>query len=132
MNPPPIPPVQSGQRVRQIAPEKPKWPKVVGILGIIFGSLGVIGGAQLIAMPNMMEMQKGMMSNMEKAFEEDRLNRRDSAPPPKEVFKMFKGIWETPEWFGAWCKIGGTLAILICGFYVFAAIRIIQTKPAWG
>ena len=128
LNPPPIPPVQPGGPIPQLAPRKPSWPKVVGILGIIFGAFGVIGGAQLTVMPSMMDFQKGMMSNMEKTFEKQS-NRRDFEAPPKEVFKMVKKMWDTPEWFGAWCKVGGILGMFISGFYIFAAIRILQIKP---
>ncbi len=141
--PPLMPPVQPGGPAAQLAPRKPNWPKVVGILGIIFGAFGVIGGAQLMAMPSMMDMQKGMMSSMEKAFERRRPNRRDfEAPPdeenrssrrdfeapPKEVFKVFNKMFDIPDWFGTWCKVGGILAMLISGFYIFAAIRLLQIK----
>jgi len=129
VNPPVIPPVQPGGPVPQLAPKKPSWPKVVGILGIIFGAFGVIGGAQLMATPSIMEFQKGMMSNMEKLSERQDFNRRNSGPPPKEVFKMVKKMWDTPEWFDTWCMVGGALAVIISGFYVFAAIRILQIKP---
>ena len=131
VNPPPIPPVQGAGPVAQFAPapRKPSWPKVVGILGIIFGAFGVIGGAQLIATPSIMDFQKGMMSNMEKFAEKQRVNRRDAGPPPEEVFKVVKQMWDTPEWFSTWCAIGGSLAMVISGFYIFAAIRILQIKP---
>jgi len=128
LSPPPMPPVQGGGGVRQLAPKKPSWPKVVGILGIIFGAFGVIGGAQLIATPSMMDFQKGMMSNMEKLAEREQFNRRDSGPPPKEVFEMFNKIFDTPEWFDTWCRVGGALAMIISGFYIFAAIRLLQIK----
>ena len=138
VNQPPIPPVQPGEPAMQLAPKKPSWPKVVGILGIIFGAFGVIGGAQLITAPSTIEKKKKLMSNMEKSFEEHRSSprdsevfpdRRDTEASPKGLFTMFNAMLDTPEWFGAWCKVGGILGILISGFYVFAAIRILQIKP---
>ncbi|MBL7220931.1 MAG: hypothetical protein ISS69_12505 [Phycisphaerae bacterium] len=137
-SPPPIPPVQFGGPAALLAPRKPSWPKVVGILGIIFGAFGVIGGAQLIATPNIMDFQKGMMSNMERSFAEHRSSRRDSEmfpdrrdteASPEGLFTMFNAMWDTPEWFDTWCRVGGTLAVLISGFYIIAAIRLLQIKP---
>jgi len=147
VSPPPIPPVQFGGPAALLVPKKPSWPKVVGILGIIFGAFGVIGGAQLIAMPNIMDFQKGMMSNMERSFAEHRSSRRDTEmfPYPRDsemspdrrdteaspegLFTMFNAMWDTPEWFDTWCRVGGTLAVLISGFYIIAAIRLLQIKP---
>ena len=147
VNPPPIAPVQPGRFVPQPGPGKSNWPKVVGILGIIFGAFGVIGGAQLIMAPSTMDFQKRMMSNMEKSFDEHRSSprdsevfpdrrdneafpdRRDTEASPKGLFTMFNAMFDTPEWFDTWCRVGGTLAVIISGFYIFAAIRLLQIKP---
>jgi hypothetical protein len=102
---------------------------VVGILGIIFGALGVIGGAQLMMMPSTMRLQKEIMSDMERTMEEARPNRRGFESPPVKMSKVFDKMLDTPEWFDTWCRIGGPLAMLISGFYIFAAVRVLQIKP---
>ncbi len=54
--------------------DRPTWATVVGVLGIIFGLLGILGGGQLAVMPAILEFQKEMFSDLqgtvEKAQEE--------------------------------------------------------------
>jgi hypothetical protein len=102
---------------------------VVGILGIIFGAFGLIGGVQLIMAPTTMAQQKQMMAHMEQTLEEDASRRRDVQPPARGVFRMFSGMFDTPEWFESWCRIGGTLVVLLSGFYIFAAIWLLRIRP---
>ncbi len=126
--PPAIPPVRNTQGA-QPPTRKSNWPKVVGIIGIIFGAIGLLGGAQLMMMPTMMETQKNMMADMQRMSESSYGNRRNSAPPPKELFGMFDKMFDMPEWFPVWSKIGGILAMAISGFYIFGAIRLLKLKP---
>jgi len=46
--------------------KRPTWATIAGVLAIIFGIFGVFGGAQEMAMPSMLEMQKEMMGNLSK------------------------------------------------------------------
>ena len=124
---PPIPPVQYAQVV-QAPPKVSSWPKVVGIIGIIFGAVGLLGGAQLLFMPKMMETQRGMMSEMRRMSESHQPDRRNPGPKPDEVFKMVENMFDLPPWFATWTIIGGSLAMAISAVYIFGAIRLIQLK----
>lgn len=108
--------------------KRPTWATVVGIVGIIIGCFGILGGLQLIMMPKMMEMQKEMLSSMQEVIEKQESKDPQQAPP-EEVFKMMEKMWDVPDWFGTYCATMGIAALFVCGFYVFAAIRLLQTKP---
>ena len=109
--------------------KKPMWVTVAGILGIIVGCYGIFDGAQLLATLAMMAAHEKMMSSMEEAFEGQ--ESATSRPgPPMNPFKMFKRMLDVPEWFGTWCVVWGILVLLVSGFYLYAAIRLLQVKPS--
>lgn len=43
----------------------PSWAKAIAIIATIFGAYGILGNAQLLIMPAVLEMQEGMMSQIE-------------------------------------------------------------------
>lgn len=106
---------------------RPTWVTVVGILGIILGSFGIFGAAQLMLTPKMMEMQKDMMAEIQESMEDQETSESDRGAP--DMTEMFEKMWVVPEWFGTWCITAGTIGLLISGFYVFASIRLLQTTP---
>jgi hypothetical protein len=108
--------------------KRPTWATVVGIIGIVMGCFGILGGGQLMIMPKMMEMQKGMWTAMQESMEKQ-VAADPRQAPPKEMFKVFEKMWDVPEWFGTWCVAAGLIALLISGFYLFASIRLLQVKP---
>ena len=100
----------------------PKWVTVVGILGIVFGLAGLIGAAQVMSMPKIIEMQKAMF----KAIPGD----ADGNPPPKEMQEFFESFWGTPPaWFPSAAIVLGIVGLVVNGLYVFAAIALLQLKP---
>ncbi|MBN2210719.1 MAG: hypothetical protein JW709_04915 [Sedimentisphaerales bacterium] len=107
---------------------RPTWATTVGIIGIILGCLGLMGGVQFMTMPAIMDMQKEMFSQMQKEFEKQATSNSQQAPP-SEVFKIFEKMWNMPEWYRSWCVVAGVIALFVCGFYIFASIRLLQTKP---
>ena len=137
---------------------RPTWATVVGVLGIIFAGLGVLGAAQMMIMPMIMSFQKKMIGTMEQtidlaekrealrkqkeekaaeaaeAQEEQPLVGRaaPAVPPPrmpKELFRMFDRMVEMPPWFKAWSIAGGLVGMAISGVYLFASIGLLMTKP---
>ena len=44
--------------------KRPTWATVVGILGIVFSSFGILGAGQIIMTPKIMEFQKQMITTM--------------------------------------------------------------------
>jgi hypothetical protein len=118
--------------------KRPTWATVVGILGIIISSLGILGAGQIIILPKMAEFQKEMFSAMTKQMERDFAEKdttskgeheRTNSTPPKEMFEFIQKIWNFPEWFKTWSLIFGLLQLIIGGFYLFSSIWLLQVKP---
>jgi len=127
--------------------KRPAWATVVGVLGIIFSCTGILGAGYEIMMPGMMKMQKEVFGAMQKDMtRKPPAQKADSVPseseepsaaggqtapapgPPMEMFKVMEKMWDTPEWFGTWMVVGGTLKLLLCALYLFASIFLLQTK----
>jgi len=112
--------------------QRPTWATVVGIIGIILGCFGILGSAQFAMMPRMMEMQKEMQEEMftamqEAAEKQGTANAQEA--PPKEMLEFMERMMETPEWFESYCVVAGIVGVCVSGFYIFASIRLLQTKP---
>lgn len=106
---------------------RPTWATIVGVLGIILGCFGILGGGQLIIMPKMMEFQKEMFAEMQKEFDRYKEDEKQDVPPV-EMFKMFEKMWDFPDWYSRWCIALGIMALPISGFYLYAAICLLQLK----
>ena len=111
---------------------RPAWATVVGIIGIILGCFGILGGGQTMMTPRMMEMQKEMQEEMftamqEAAEKQGTANAQEA--PPKEMFAFMERMLETPDWYGTFCVVAGIVAVCVSGFYIFASIQLLQTKP---
>jgi len=124
---------------------------VVGVLGIIFSSLGIFGAGQEIMMPSLMKFQRQMFSTMTTAMEREAqraARRKADAESPEEstvpdddnaaaagaevpvaMFKSMQQMWAFPEWYGMWSVISGMIKLVLCGLYLFASIAMLQTKP---
>lgn len=121
--------------------KKPRWAKIVGILGIIFGCLGILSGGQEIFMSQMMKIQKEMFTEMHKRSTEKQVNtspeayepsqEQKKAPPDfsPEVFKSMEKMWEVPDWFDSFSIFAGIAKALISALYLLASIWLLQIKP---
>ena len=107
---------------------RPAWATVVGIIGIILGCFGILGGGQTMMMPQVVEMQKEMFTTMQEAAEKQGAANAQEAPP-EEMFAFMERMWATPDWYGTFCVVAGIVAVCVSGFYIFASIRLLQTKP---
>lgn len=116
--------------------KKPTWITVIGVLGIVFGSFGIVGALQLAVTPTILKAQMQMFHGMEKMARQQAqrprdprdLPRRPRAAPPPEVFRILEQFLEMPAWFAAWCIVSGLVGAGLCTFYLIAAIRILQVK----
>ncbi|MDR3482581.1 MAG: hypothetical protein P4L91_17935 [Burkholderiaceae bacterium] len=121
--------------------KKPTWVTIVGVLGIIFGCLGILGGGQEIMMPKIMKMQKEMwtavqqqsltQSNNNQA--ERGINQANNVGdnrviPNPPMLNVMKNMFDVPEWFGGWSIFAGSAKALISAFYLFASIWLLQLK----
>jgi len=105
------------------AVKRPNWMTVLAILGIAFGLLGMLGSLQNIIAPKMLEFQQKML----RTFSE--LGEKNGERPPQELLDTFETMFDIPEWFGTWLIISGIIGALIMGYYVYASITLLNSKP---
>ena len=121
--------------------KRPTWATVVGVLGVIFGCLGILSAGPQMMMPKVANFQKQMFSDFEKMIEtEMEKERARQADPeyenqgdvefPMGFFKSFTKMWDFPDWYGTWSIISGILILLVSAFYLFASIRLLQINPS--
>jgi hypothetical protein len=103
--------------------KRPTWATVVGVLGIIFGCLGIIGAGQEIFMPKIMQAQKEMFSKIEETVAKQQPNKQSV-----EIFKTMEKMWEVPTWFGQWSMFTGIAKALISAMYLLASIWLLMIK----
>ncbi|EPG67446.1 hypothetical protein [Leptospira wolffii] len=100
-----------------------QWPKVIGILGILLGTIGTCSSEYLLLLPKTTETQRAMFQNMAPV---------SGATSDKENFSglvdQFDEMTKMEPWFEKWCYIAGTIGILISLFYIFASIWLILLK----
>jgi hypothetical protein len=117
---------------------RPSWVTTVGVLGIILSCLGILGAANTLVTPTIMEMQKEMFTRIQKEYPHTSDSAQESAAgrqsslrgtlPPKEFMQMFEKMWNMPQWFKQWSLFSGFIAMCIWGFFLFASIWLLQLK----
>ena len=118
----------------------PSWGSVVGVLGICFGVLGLLGGTYELLMPAMFDMQKDMMASMREAMKEAEAKKAEEPPCPQDkstnrqnidpdkMFESMEKMWNFPSWYKTWAITNGTLQMLLAAAYVLAAIFLLIVK----
>ncbi len=117
--------------------QRPSWVTGVAITAIIFSCFGLINGAQEIVMPQMLDAQKEMMQTVIDGFTEELESQNiENNPEAREaqefiqsMFGMLNNIFDLPQWYQSWLVMSGILSLLINGFYLFAAIWLLQLRP---
>jgi len=109
--------------------KRPTWATIIGVLAIIFGIIGILSGAQEMAMPSMIEtqkeVQKEMMSNLASGA------NGIPAPPAAGVANMMEAMntqLELPEWYMSWAPIMGLLSIVIASIYLASGVFLLIVK----
>lgn len=115
--------------------KRPTWVAIVGVIGIISSSFGILGGGSTMLMPKMMEFQKQMFSSIIQAESESTKKAttaqgEQARQQSKAMLESMQKMWSLPEWFNTWALISGLLQAIICGFYLFACIGMLQLKPS--
>lgn len=95
--------------------KRPAWATAVGVIGVIWGCLGVLGAALTLFMPVfmpklLMEAQGNIPAGQE-----------------AEHFKMMTRLWDMPYLRNS-CLLLGLTGILVSGFFIFASIRLLQMR----
>lgn len=117
---------------------RPTWVTIVGVLGIIASSFGILAGSQTIIMPKMLKIQKQMFSEMAKQTEKEHAETTSLSGSSKaNMLSMNSGtmlasmnkMWDLPKWYNTWSVVTGLLQLFISGFYLFTCIWLLQIKP---
>lgn len=119
--------------------ERPTWATITGILAIVFGSFGIIGGAQEVVMPYMLDMQKEMLHSMNELVQQTQQKNAQSKIEsevsasqdfnPFAILHFLNEKMEIPDWFRTYAPVFGGISILISGFYLFSGIFLLMLKP---
>lgn len=117
--------------------KKPGWVTAVSIIAIVLSGFGAMGGMQEAISPLMIEQQRMQYEEMEREFAPlmEQLSVDDDPTAQKfhgyitTFMDMFKQFLNMPDWYMNWLVISGILSMAINGFYLFAAILLMQLKP---
>jgi len=117
---------------------KPGWVTAVAIIAIVLSGFGAMGGLQEAMSPFMFDQQKEQYEQIIEEFNtiieqnagyEDPANQQFIGYMQKFV-DAFQKILNMPEWYKTWMVISGLLQLVINGFYLLAAIWLLQLKPS--
>src|SRR5262245_26511911 len=97
-----------------------RWTTTIGVLGIIFGTFGVLSAGQIMFLPTIMNLQRQIFSSM---LEDP---NQPFAGPMKGMMETF--LAPTPAWFTSWCLGLGLVGLIVSGLYVFSAIWLVLSK----
>ena len=101
--------------------KRPTWVTIVGVLIIIFGVFGIFGSGQLIFMPTMMEFQKDLLNSaLERAA--------DKEPDAEEILNAIQEMYNMDEATKVTLTVMGIVSLVLCAFYLFSGIALIQMK----
>lgn len=111
--------------------KRPVWATVIGILTIIFGIFGILGGAQEIAMPSMLEMQKEMIQGMSETGEEagSDIESEGSAPDLSKMVESIEEQFQIPDWYSDLAMLFGIVSMLVAAAYLIAGVFLLMVKP---
>jgi hypothetical protein len=117
--------------------KRPTWATVVGILGIIFGSMGIIGSFQIMFMPQMLEWQKTIMADFHGEVPKEEVTnvevgveQSENTPTSFGIFGSWEEMFTFPDWFKQWCIVSGVIKLLISAIILYASIGLLQLKKS--
>jgi hypothetical protein len=105
--------------------KRPGWATVIGVLGIVFGALGLLRAGRIMLLPWILRLQKELLG----LIAEGLVTARGGAGLPEgvtRVLRLFLG--DVPPWIGAWAVALGALSMVVCGFYLYASICLLSMR----
>jgi hypothetical protein len=87
---------------------RPTWATIVGMLGIIASSFGILAGSQTIIMPKMLKIQKQEFSEMAKQTEKEPAEMVSPSGSSKAnmlsinsraMLESMNKMWDLPKWY---------------------------------
>ncbi|HEV8337203.1 MAG TPA: hypothetical protein VGR67_12365 [Candidatus Polarisedimenticolia bacterium] len=107
-------------------PTRRRWKTVIGVLGVIFGSFGVMSATQVALTPLMLEWQRKFIATIQ-----TQASQQGSGQTFGAVAAMFEQfLAPAPWWFTPWCIGLGLVSLAVSAFYLFSAIWLILHKPS--
>lgn len=103
--------------------ERPTWVTIVGVIGIVLGIFGLLAAVQWLSMPWVMQFQQAMISDMTSQ------TAGSGANPPDQFFELFRSLTDLPQWYTAWSVVAALMSFVVIGYYIFAAIQLLQVNP---
>ncbi|MEM7363870.1 MAG: hypothetical protein AAF525_07580 [Pseudomonadota bacterium] len=107
--------------------KRPTWATIVGVLTIIFGLFGILGGAQEIAMPYVLDMQSEMLEAMKES--QVKSSENDENMDPMAMADVMESMLNYPEWMRVWFPISGIISIVISAAYFLNGVFLLMVKP---
>ena len=119
--------------------KRPTWATIVGILAIIFGGVGIFGGALEMAMPSMLEVQNEMIVSFSESITLDSKDtskmsleiEKDGEKQKVDMSKIFEDMHEQfqfPNWYISWAMVIGLISMAAAALYFLSGIFILMTK----
>jgi hypothetical protein len=113
----------------------PTWANVIGILGICFGALGMIGGGYEIMMPLMIDIQGKMIESMKESTksvpERSNYDKGETAqlePDPEAMLQTMQDLMATPPWYSTFAFTNGGLQLLFGALLILSSIFLLVIK----
>jgi len=103
--------------------QRPTWATVVGVLGILFGVFGVLNAIQSVALPFFFELQ-------ERVFDTVKDQAYNDPGAPVALIEMIDDMFDLSGWQKLWFMLTGFIALIINGFYLYAAIILLQVRQS--
>ena len=95
--------------------KRPGWATAVGIIGVIWGCLGLLGAVLTLFMPVYMpKLLMDAQSNIPTGQETEHL-------------KMMTHLWNMPYLHNS-CVIIGLIGVFVSGFFILASICLLQVR----
>jgi len=106
--------------------KRPGWVTAVGILGIIQGSLGIMGAIQVPFLPKLVLAQSRMFSQT--------VAHGPSSPITDAMQQLMSRLVDdltvnAPAWLGTWLVCLSIAMVLVFTLYVYASIRLLTMQP---
>lgn len=106
---------------------RPGWVTALGVLCIIFGSLGIMGAGYAAIQVPMMRMQRQMMSTFE-TLTTQAATQPANRPPP-EFLGIWKRMFYLPPWVEVFVYVSSGLGLVLNTLCLVAGIGMFGLRP---
>lgn len=109
----------------------PLWALILGVIGICVGAFGMLAGAQDLAMPYVLAIQKDAAARISASLEEP--SNPESAPavaaPKSEWSGIMQALLASPHWFPRYSMGMAILRMALGLACILASLALISVRP---